>query len=213
MTIYAFYYKKINPRYAAITMGYSKMKPYLYAYTLDKKIAEEFKKQRNMNNFIFIKEDSVSKKDLTEFESINKKRELGYRSYVTYGEDKEQKITAKVLSTFDEEEAVYRDAENIFRHFSNRLFDIRFLKDKFIKPMQKLMYVDFYLFFQYNYIEDMDSYYKPYAIGSGFGNNICDASINVSYAMDYLKILLALFKDTFYEVSQKEEEEEADDYE
>ena len=131
MTIYAFYYTKPDPRYQNILMGDKYAgKPYLYAYTTDKDLAEEFKAQRNMKNFLFVKEPDVSKKELSKFESINRKRALDYRSYHTYGEDKIQKMSVKVLSTADEEETVYRDAERIFQIFQFDMFDVKILKTK-----------------------------------------------------------------------------------
>ena len=197
MTIYAFYYTKPDPRYQNILMGDKYAgKPYLYAYTTDKDLAEEFKAQRNMKNFLFVKEPDVSKKELSKFESINRKRALDYRSYHTYGEDKIQKMSVKVLSTADEEETVYRDAERIFQIFQFDMFDVKILKTKYMKALQKLLYVDLYLFFTYNYVDEMDAFYRPYALYGKFGEEGMIKSEQLH--MDYMKILLKIFKDTFY---------------
>lgn len=171
--------------------------PQLYAYTTDKEIASEFRKQRNMNVFIYKKNTEVSKKEYKNFNKIYGKYKLDYCQFYTKSFIFGKKVAVKILCTWKEEESVLVNSDKMWEEYSKYLFDSKMFKSEYLVALEKLLFMRFYSFFKVKFVnglEEMyDPYYTPYTSPTGF----IIEELKENYSYDDLKLFLRFFKDTF----------------
>ena len=149
------YYKKLSDDIMKASMDLSLEDKYpLYAFTNDKKVREEFKNTRDMNNFIEIV-TKVTKEEYKEFGNANSGALLNYYKYEShkgYNDEKNVRMNdIQVLSTWNEKEAVNACLDNNVSSINeNVAYDILFpfmFKMEYIKALGKLMYLDIWKYY------------------------------------------------------------------
>lgn len=188
MNIYLFYFKR-NPEY------YDEISP-LYCYTDDKKIMEEFKKQRNMKRFI-CKKESISKKEYKEFVSKHPKLRLTYGQFYTASKTYGKREPVSILCTWSEEESILKNSERFWNENVRYLFDGSIFKEKYLKSLENLLFMKFYDFYKIKTIQSYDNFYDPYYNSYGPVENFIVDDMNSSFSYDELKLFLKFYGNTF----------------
>lgn len=186
MMTYLFYYKE---------KGFDTYR--FYAFTDDKKLAQEFQNQRDMKKFRYVKE-KMPKEDFLILESKYGKLKLTEGHFYTrdpnnFGKRK----PIKVLCTFYEEETVIKKQDDILKELAPFLFDTRAFKDEYLKALGILVYLQFYGFFKIKYIENADSWYQPYYNSYGPVEGLIIEETHNRFEYDDLNIFLKFFGNTF----------------
>lgn len=190
MNVYLFYFKR-NPEY------YDEVSP-LYCYTDDKEMMEEFKKQRNMKRFI-CKKESISKSEYKEFMSKHPKLRLTYGRFYTASEIYGKREHVSVLCTWAEEESILKNSERIWNENSRYLFDGTIFKGKYLKSLEKLLFIKFYNFYKVKVIQSYDNFCNPYYSSYGPVEDFIIDEMNSSFSYDELKLFLKFYGNTFDE--------------
>lgn len=171
--------------------------PVLYAYTTNKELADDFKRQRNMDVFIFRKEAYFSKSEYKKFDEKYHKHELSYCQFYTKSFVFGKKIPVKVLCTWKEEETILINSDRMWEEYSKHLFDTQMLKSEYLIALEKLLFIRFYTFFKVKCVSNLDEFYDPYySAYSSLGGLIVE-EFKDNYSYDDFKLFLRFFKDTF----------------
>lgn len=171
--------------------------PILYAFTNKKEFANEFKKHRNMNKFIFHKETHVSQREYNEFSSKWRKCELINGQFYTRGNILNKRVAVSVLCTCKEEETVMINSDRMWDEYMGCFFDASVINSKYLDALNKLMYFKFYGFFKLRPKYDVGDFYEPYYSSYGPPADFILTEIQEGYQYDDLKLFLRFFGDTF----------------
>jgi hypothetical protein len=190
MTLYLFYYKPLDE--------YVDIPPRLYAYTEDKNYADEFKRQRNMEKFIYVKQENVKKDEYRSFSSRYVQFRLSYGKFYTSSVDMfGKRVPVDVLCTWKEEESILKNSDDLWKEYSKYLFDCRIFKSDYIKALEKLLFVKVYGFYHIKYIDYADSFYQPYYSSYGPVEELIMDEFKNDFSYDDLKLFLKFFQNTF----------------
>lgn len=187
MNIYIFYYAPITEY---------KDPPMFYAFTDDKDMADEFKKQRDMEKFICTKE-KCTKEEFKLFDRDHHCYKLTYGNFYTKGESLNKKIGVKVLCTVREEDSILKNSENLWQEYSKTLFDCKVFKSQYIQSLESLLFIKFYGFYKVKYLEYADYFYQPYYSNFGPPEGMIIEEFKDSFSYDELKLFLKFVKHTF----------------
>ena len=174
---------------------YNKLK--LYAFTDDKKLASEFTMLRDMNRFVYIKE-SMTKEEFKKYDNENHDYRLYVKSFRTKFEGSCNLVhPVKVICTGVEETSTLIRGENvILQELSKYVFDTQCINPKYLKSLERLLFIRMYGFFnrddsKYDY-EYYEPYFSPYML-----NDIILEDLKTGYSLDELSMFLLLHRDTF----------------
>lgn len=187
MTVWMFYY---------IDRAYDDYKR-LYAYTDNKKYANEFREQRSKTNIICKKEKDFKKSDFMKLEANYGRLRLQYGRFYTKSEYFGVKVPIRVLCTMEEEESVIIKTEKLWEEYSKFLFDIRGFKKEYLQALETLLFLKFYGFYKIKYIEYADYFYEPYYNSYGPVEGLIAEDFKTSFSYDELKVFLKFHKNTF----------------
>lgn len=118
--------------------------PELYAFSTDKKLIDEFMKERKMKYF-FVKEKDIGKKLYIKFQDKYNRKKLAYQPLYTRNEiNPNTKRTIRVLGTWDEiEDSAMRSDYKIFEELARYVSpDVFALKTEYIKALETLYYLE-----------------------------------------------------------------------
>lgn len=187
MNIYMFYIKaskefKDNP-------------PTLYAYTDNKKISDQFKLQRNMNRFVYMKA-KFTKDEYLSFSKYHDKYQLRYCQFYTKSDMFGRRAPVSVLCTYKEEESILFNSDRLWNEYSKYLFDGKCFKSEYLRALETLLFMKLYLFYKKGPC-DTDYFYDPYYTAFGPSKDFVSGVINEQFYTDDLKIFLKYYQDTF----------------
>jgi hypothetical protein len=168
----------------------------LYAYTTNKKYAEDFREQRNAERFHFVKKKST-KEEFTEFEKKHSKLRLTYGKFYTRSDIFGKRTPIQILCTWMEEESIIKNSDRLWEEFEKDLFDCKIYKSEYIQALEKLLFIQFYGFYKVKYLEYADSFYQPYYSSFGPVEGLIMEEYRNSFSYDDLKLFLKFFKNTF----------------
>jgi hypothetical protein len=168
----------------------------LYAFTNNKKIYEKFRKERNMDKFIIHKK-KIDKDELYKFRKMYDRFELHQSQFHTRTEFGKFR-TVKIICTFIEEETVILHADKIWNEYKNILFDAKVFNSDYIKALEKICFITFYIY--QNGLDDLNDYfYTPYYNAYGTPSELIREIEQTPYEYDEFAVFLKFFKDTFIE--------------
>lgn len=167
----------------------------LYAFTNNKKFAEEFQLQRDMSKFIY-KKEILDKKDFLKFSDAHRDALLHDGQFYTQSKKNYGEFThVHVLCTMGEEFMITKMEDRLGDEFTKYLFDASVFSDEIVKALKSLLYFEFYGFYVLYNSHYGDSYYRPYF--SGISDDDGDIIPPGQYKLDELALFLHFFHSTF----------------
>ena len=168
----------------------------IYAYTEDKEYADKFIEDRNMDMFIY-KKQNVSKSEFKDIKSKYWKYQLKEGSFYTFTNSEiREKVIVTIICTWAEESSIQINGDKMWQEYSRNLFDCKAFKSEYIRALEKLLFVKFYTFYNLKYDVYADYFYNPYVNAYSAEELIYDDFSN-SFTYDELKLFIRFYKWSF----------------
>ena len=168
-------------------------RPLLYAFTDNKEMAMQFRKERDENKLIDFKRKHFSEDDWLKLCGSQGKRKLQYTYFYTrFGGNYRKRV--QVLCTFDEEEAILKTQDKIFDEMRKFMFDAAIFKQEYLVALEKLLYFKFYCFLKVKNYQELGYLYEPYFSNfEGVEGLVCE-DFNRLYKFDELALFISEFQ-------------------